>query len=169
MCEVARAPTYTVLARWSKESTPDWYDANAEDDGTLPSSVATPSESDRTINIPGSLFHNKVYKKPAYPRRFLKQELVRVLKDEKNIPIVEWGTDAKGKKQTAADVLDMDEGETLEEYVVKKIMKYANKSKTKVWAQWQGYDEETEEPVDNVKDTDAYRLFLSSLKSKSKK
>ena len=158
--KVARAPTYTVLARWSKESTPDWYAANAEDDGTLPSSVTTPSAADRTINIPGSLFHNKVYKKPAYPRRFLKEELVRVLKDENGIPIVEWGSDDEGKKKTAKDVLDMEEGETVEEVDVEKIVGYANKSKTKVVVKWRGYADSTDEPISGIENTEAYSIFL---------
>ena len=157
--KVARAPTYTILARWSKESTPDYYEANAEPDGTLPSSVVSPSDADRTIDINGNLFDGKIYKKPAYPRRFLKEELVRVLKDSKGIPIVEWGEDEKGKKKTASDVLDMDEGETLEEYEVESIVKRVGKSKVEV--KWKGYTDTTVEPVSQVKHTEAYEKFIA--------
>lgn len=34
------------------------------------------------------------------------------------MPIVDWGETKDGNKKTASDVLDMDEGETIEEYVV---------------------------------------------------
>jgi hypothetical protein len=130
--DAARAPTYTILARWSKEQTPDWYAANQEEDGTLPSGVANPSAADRTIDVTGSLFDGKVYKAPAYPRRFLKEELLRIRQTKKGIPIVDWGDDKDGSKKTAKDVLDMDEGETIEEYEVEKIVKYVGKGKKKV-------------------------------------
>ena len=156
--KVARAPTYTILARWSKESTPDYYKANAEDDGTLPSAVQTPSVNDRTIDIPGNIFDDKVFKTPAYPRRFLKEELLRVVKNKKQIPIVDWGEKGK-KKQVAADVLDMDEGETIEEYEVEHIVKKVGKNKVEV--KWKGYDDTTVEPISQVKNTEAYEKFVA--------
>ena len=161
--KVARAPTYTILARWSKESTPDWFEANQEEDGTIPSSVASPSEESRTIDAEGSIFDGEVYKKPAYPRRFLKEELVRVVQDKKGIPVVNWGETKGGKKKTAADVLDMDEGETLEEYVVEEIKRYVKGSnKKKVVVKWKGYDDTTDEPVTQIDQTEAYEKFLKS-------
>ena len=159
--KVARAPTYTILARWSKEQTPDWYAANQEEDGTLPSGVANPSDADRTIDVNGSIFDGKVYKAPAYPRRFLKEELLRVRQTKKGIPIVDWGDDKDGSKKTAKDVLDMDEGETIEEYEVEKIVKYVGKGKKKVEVKWKGYSDTTIEPVSQISDTTAYEKFIS--------
>eukprot|EP01046_Picozoa_sp_COSAG06_P004290 COSAG06_NODE_178_length_20949_cov_26.114053_7_plen_587_part_00 len=159
--KVARAPTYTIVARWSKEQTPDWYAANQEEDGTLPSGVSNPSDADRTIDVAGSLFDGKVYKAPAYPRRFLKEELLRVRQTKKGIPIVDWGETKDGKKKTGSDVLDMDEGETIEEYVVEKIVKYTDKKKTKVEVKWKGYTDTTVEPVKQVSDTQAFKDFSS--------
>ena len=168
--KVARAPTYTIIARWSKEQTPDWYAANQEPDGTLPSGVSNPSDADREIDVPGSIFDGERYKAPAYPRRFLKEELLRVRQTKKGIPIVEWGKTKDGKKKTSEDVLDIDEGETLEEYEVDKILKYTDKKKTKVEVKWKGYTDTTVEPVRLVADTKPYEDFLNSLSSsKSKK
>ena len=163
--KIARAPTYTILARWSKESTPDFYEANQEPDGTLPSGVSTPSAADRTIDAPGSIFDGKVYEKPAYPRRFLKEELVRVRQDKKGVPIVQWGTTekgGKGKQKTGEDVLDIKASETLEEYEVETVLRWANKSKTKVEVKWVGYpsSENTTEPVTQIKHTQPYLDFI---------
>ena len=163
--KIARAPTYTILARWSKESTPDYYAANQENDGTLPSGVSTPSVADRTIDAPGSIFDGRVYEKPAYPRRFLKEELLRVRQDKKGIPIVEWGTTekgGKGKKKTGEDVLGIKAAETLETYEVQRIVRWANKSKTKVEVKWEGYpaSENTTEPVPSIKHTQPYQDFI---------
>ena len=166
--KVARAPTYTILARWSKEQTPDWYAANQEDDGTLPSGVSNPSDADRTIDVAGSIFDGKVYKAPAFPRRFLKEELVRVQQTKKGIPIVDWGDDKDGKKKTAQDVLVMGEGETLEEYEVEKILRYVGKGKKKVEVKWKGYSDTTDEPVSQVSDTAAYDAFVSLFSSLKK-
>ena len=162
--KVARAPTYTILARWSKEQTPDWYAANQEEDGTLPSGVANPSAADRTIDVTGSLFDGKVYKAPAYPRRFLKEELLRIRQTKKGIPIVDWGDDKDGTKKTAKDVLDMGEGETIEEYEVEKIVKYVGKGKKKVEVKWKGYSDTTVEPVSQISDTGAYDEFVGHRK-----
>ena len=106
-----------------------------------------------------------MYKKPAYPRRFLKEELVRVVKDKKGIPVVNWGETKGGKKKTAADVLDMDEGETMEEYEVQEIKGYVKGSKKKkVVVKWKGYDDTTDEPVSQIDQTEAYERFLKQKK-----
>jgi hypothetical protein len=123
--------------------------------------VANPSDADRTIDVNGSIFDGKVYKAPAYPRRFLKEELLRVRQTKKGIPIVDWGDDKDGSKKTAKDVLDMDEGETIEEYEVEKIVKYVGKGKKKVEVKWKGYSDTTVEPVSQISDTAAYEKFIS--------
>ena len=91
-----------------------------------------------------------------------------MIKDKKGIPIVDWGEDSKGKKKTAKDVLDMDEGETLEEYEVEKIVRYVGKGKKKVEVKWKGYDEgeNTIEPLSVIQNTEAYSIFLNSCKKK---
>eukprot|EP01043_Picozoa_sp_COSAG02_P037612 COSAG02_NODE_2836_length_7923_cov_152.700153_7_plen_131_part_00 len=121
--------------------------------------------------FPGSIDGER-YKAPAYPRRFLKEELLRVRQTKKGIPIVEWGTTKDGKKKTSEDVLDIDEGETIEEYVVEKILRYTDKKKNKVVVQWKGYTDTTIEPIRQIADTKPYEDFLNSLSfssSKSKK
>ena len=83
-----------------------------------------------------------------------------MVKDKKGIPVVNWG-ETKGGKKTAADVLDMDEGETLEEYEVQEIKGYVKGSKKKkVVVKWKGYDDTTDEPVSQIDQTEAYEKFL---------
>ena len=106
-----------------------------------------------------------MYEKPAYPRRFLKEELVRVRQDKKGVPIVQWGTTekgGKGKQKTGEDVLDIKASETLEEYEVETVLRWANKSKTKVEVKWVGYpsSENTTEPVTQIKHTQPYLDFI---------
>ena len=75
---------------------------------------------------------------------------------------MDWGDGKDGKKKTASDVLDMDEGETLEEYEVEKIVKYVGKGKKKVEVKWKGYSDTTVEPVSQISDTRAYEKFLGN-------
>ena len=57
----------------------------------------------------------------------------------------------------------MDEGETLEEYVVEEIKRYVKGSnKKKVVVKWKGYDDTTDEPVTQIDQTEAYEKFLKS-------
>ena len=74
---IGKAPTYSVIAKWSKESTPDWYEANQELGGTLPSGVKLPPGRIK-ITIPGHVLNQDSYDRGAFPRKFLKDELVRV-------------------------------------------------------------------------------------------
>ena len=62
---------------------------------------------------------------------------------------------------TASDVLDMDEGETVEEYVVDKIVRYVGKGKKKVEVKWKGYTDTTVEPLSQISNTKAYEDFIS--------
>jgi len=55
----------------------------------------------------------------------------------------------------------MDEGETIEEYEVEKIVKYVGKGKKKVEVKWKGYSDTTVEPVSQISDTTAYEKFIS--------
>ena len=87
---------------------------------------------------------------------------------KKGIPIVEWGTTKDGKKKTSEEILDIDEGETIEEYVVEKILRYTDKKENKVVVQWKGYTDTTIEPVRQIEDTKPYGDFLNSLSSSSK-
>ena len=55
----------------------------------------------------------------------------------------------------------MDEGETIEEYEVEKIVKYVGKGKKKVEVKRKGYSDTTVEPVSQISDTTAYEKFIS--------
>ena len=88
--KIAKATTYTIIARWSKESSPDWSEANP-DLTSVPSGIKLRKQ---TVNIHGSVFHNEVFPKGSYPRKFVKAELVRVPIDRKTKkPIVEGDLD----------------------------------------------------------------------------
>jgi hypothetical protein len=84
--KISAAPTYTIIAKWSKETTPDWYAANEEEGGTLPSGVKI---RDEVIDIPGSVFDGETFARGSYGRKFVKDELVRVPMDKEGKPIVE--------------------------------------------------------------------------------
>ena len=83
---IGKAPTYSIIAKWSKEETPDWYEANQEQGGTLPSGVKIKDES---IDIPNHILNGETYERGAFPRKFVKDELVRVPVDRKGKPIAE--------------------------------------------------------------------------------
>eukprot|EP01047_Picozoa_sp_COSAG01_P072823 COSAG01_NODE_11689_length_1878_cov_144.896009_2_plen_483_part_01 len=83
--KIGKAPTYTVIAHWSKESNADWYAANSEDT-TLPSGITL---KDEVIDVPGSPLDGRPYKAGSYGRKFLKDELVRVPTDKKGEPIAD--------------------------------------------------------------------------------
>lgn len=163
---VARAPTYSITARWSKESTPDYYAANDELDGTIPSGAKDlVSEDARTIKIPGHKFNGEVFEKPAYERRFTKEELVRVPVDKKGAPKVKWGNKSDSE---IADYLGQDKsGQTIEEYEIEKIVKKrTRKKKEEFLVHWKGYDddEDTWETYESVKESDAYDDFQKANK-----
>lgn len=103
--KISAAPTYTIIAKWSKESTPDWYEANSEDGGTVPSGVKI---KDEVINIRGSVFDGETFDRGSYGRKFVKDELVRVPMDNKGRPIVEG-------KLTGKDESDEETDEEVEE------------------------------------------------------
>ena len=83
---IGKAPTYSIIAKWSKEETPDWYETNQELGGTLPSGVKI---KDEVVNIPGNVLDGEQYERGAFPRKFVKDELVRVPVDRKGIPLAE--------------------------------------------------------------------------------
>ena len=97
LLKVLRAPR--IIAKWSKESTPDWYEANQEEGGTLPSGVKI---RDEEIDIPGSTFDGETFARGSYGRKFVKDELVRGPMDKKGQPIVEGKL--TGKDETDADL-----------------------------------------------------------------
>ena len=83
---ISKAPTYSIIALWSKESTPDWYEVNQEQGGTLPSGVKIKNE---VINIAGSVFDGLTFARGSFARKFVKDELVRVPMDRKGQAIAE--------------------------------------------------------------------------------
>ena len=80
-----KAPTYQIIARWSKESTPDLYQDEAG--GTLPSGQDRLRGADRDVNVPG--LGQVRWPKGSFARKFTKDEILRVPKDEKDRPIAQ--------------------------------------------------------------------------------
>ena len=93
-----KAPTYSVVARWSKEATPDIYLGEAG--GTLPSGQDRLRGAERDVNVPGQ--GQMRWPKGSFMRKFTKDELLRVPKDDKDKPI------AQKKKELKLDQLDED-------------------------------------------------------------
>eukprot|EP01045_Picozoa_sp_COSAG04_P007589 COSAG04_NODE_399_length_14959_cov_28.238730_18_plen_358_part_00 len=81
-----RAPTYRIVARWSKESTPDIYQ-DVEEGGTLPSGTKRLRGADRNVDVPG--LGQRRYPKGSFARKFVKDELLRVPTDSKGFPIAQ--------------------------------------------------------------------------------
>jgi hypothetical protein len=103
---IAKATTYSIIAPWSKESTPDWYEANQEQGGTLPSGIKIKNE---VIDIAGSVFDGLTFARGSFARKFVKDELVRVPIDRKGRAIAEG----------IEEIADDDEPESEEEEPVK--------------------------------------------------
>ena len=87
-----------MVARWSKEATPDIYLGEAG--GTLPSGQDRLRGAERDVNVPGQ--GQMRWPKGSFVRKFTKDELLRVPKDDKDKPI------AQKKKELKLDQLDED-------------------------------------------------------------
>ena len=83
---IAKATTYSIIALWSKETTPDWYAANQEQGGTLPSGIKIKNE---VIDIADSVFDGLTFARGSFARKFVKDELVRVPIDRRGRAIAE--------------------------------------------------------------------------------
>ena len=93
-----KAPTYSIVARWSKEATPDIYLGEAG--GTLPSGYDRLRGAERDVTVPG--LGQMRWPKGSFARKFTKDELLRVPKDDNDKPI------AQKKKELKFDLLDED-------------------------------------------------------------
>ena len=104
--KIGAAPTYSIIAKWSKETTPDyWESGQIEKIGTVPSGIKLKRE---VIDIPGSVFDGLEFAEGSFPRKFLKDELVRVPMDRKKRPI------ANKIEEIGYDVEETDEEEEAE-------------------------------------------------------
>ena len=80
------APTYEIIARWSKESTP----RVAGNPGTVPSEVKVLTAAQRDVTVTGIGITR--FPAASYPRKFMKDELFRVPHDKQG-PIVQGTKD----------------------------------------------------------------------------
>ena len=115
-----KAPTYQIIARWSKESTPDLYQDEAG--GSLPSGQDRLRGADRDVNVPG--LGQVRWPKGSFARKFTKDELLRVPKDEKDRPI------AQKKSQLKLSSFE-DEDDEQEETKIQKVVVSKKKSPVK--------------------------------------
>ena len=116
-----KAPTYRIIARWSKESTPDLYQDEAG--GTLPSGQDRLRGADRDVNVPG--LGQVRWPKGSFARKFTKDELLRVPKDEKDRPI------AQKKSQLKLSSFEDEDDEQEEEETKPQKAKTPKKSPVK--------------------------------------
>ena len=85
--KIGRATTYTIVGQWSKETSPQWSPDNDDlNSNTAPSGIKLRKIK---VKLPGHKFHDKTYPFGSFPRKFLKEELLRVETDSDGDAIVD--------------------------------------------------------------------------------
>eukprot|EP01046_Picozoa_sp_COSAG06_P026199 COSAG06_NODE_2243_length_7267_cov_3.942662_2_plen_618_part_00 len=152
---VAKAPTYEIIAPWSKEKTP----------GMLPSSQTNTSTVEvRTLNLPDHVLDKKVLPNNSYARKFVKEDLIRVPTDKDGYPLANFEGIDDLEAYIGPDFLDVQEY-TPEAITAERKLKGKKKE---VLVSWEGYesDDDTWEPQPQKGSGIMFTLYQKFLKSK---
>ena len=171
--KVGKSATYTIVAQWVHEK------------NLQPSSVIKHVDGNKqfgaeTITVDfGDKFDSVDYPPGSYKRKFLINELIKVEKDEKGIPLVDYkSSELTDPQSEEEEVVSEDEdtapiakrtrgAESRKEYEVEKFVSY-RKSDGKIRVRWKGYKSaddtyESPAPMRRALGAEAFNKFNEQL------
>ena len=178
--KIGKTTTYTIISQWIHEKL------------IQPSAIQSDMEDRRvmkprtyTVDTPDTIFEGYAYPKGSYKRKFMKEELVGVERGKDGYPIVDKPDEPmvppkfvepireskkkerpkRAKKAPSRLGFDGEEGQTIEQYKIKKILE---KKKNSYLVLWEYGDESWETRSDLERDLGEKGLVKILKKSKIK-